>query len=68
MPTRDSTQVPQVLVQWADRAADETSWVDKVDIRGQFPEFSLEDKAGLNGGGVDREQQLIVYTRRKNRG
>lgn len=36
---------------------DEATWIDEADFRGQFLEFSLEDKAVSNGGGIDEPKQ-----------
>ncbi|KAL6531021.1 hypothetical protein OROHE_014503 [Orobanche hederae] len=59
----DCVLVVQVLVQWHCFGEEERTWVDVPDMLGQFPEFSLEDKAVSSGGPVDRAP-LIVYKRR----
>ncbi|KAJ1392945.1 Chromo-like domain superfamily [Sesbania bispinosa] len=42
--------VKQWLVQWRNQSADEATWEDASLIQDQFPEFSLEDKALVEGG------------------
>ncbi|KAL6575466.1 hypothetical protein OROMI_012751 [Orobanche minor] len=60
---RDGVVVDQVLVQWHGCGEEESTCVDVADMRGQFPEFNLEDKA-VSDGAVDRAP-LIVYRRKK---
>jgi hypothetical protein len=47
-------EVKQVLIHWQGRTAEEATWEDEIMIRSQFPNFSLEDKANADGGGIDR--------------
>jgi hypothetical protein len=49
-------EIKQVLIHWQGRTAEEATWEDEVMIRSQFPTFSLEDKANVEGGGIDRTQ------------
>jgi hypothetical protein len=49
-------EIKQVLIHWQGRPAEEATWEDEVMIRSQFPNFSLEDKANVEGGGIDRTQ------------
>ncbi|KAJ1378956.1 Chromo-like domain superfamily [Sesbania bispinosa] len=42
--------VKQWLVQWRNQSVDEATWEDASLIQDQFPEFSLEDKALVEGG------------------
>ncbi|MCI25763.1 hypothetical protein A2U01_0046954, partial [Trifolium medium] len=37
--------IPQSLIQWKNKPIDEVTWEDNAYLRGQFPEFCLEDKA-----------------------
>lgn len=68
--------VPQSLIQWKNKSLDDVTWEDDAYLRGQFPEFSLEDKAGFKEGGVDRDMDdevglnygPRVYTRRRGQG
>jgi hypothetical protein len=46
---------PQSLVQWKNKSVDKVTWEDSVVLKGQFPEFCLEDKVVSIGGGIDRE-------------
>src|ERR1044072_5500331 len=46
--------IPQSLIQWKNKSSDDVTWEDDAFIRGQFPEFSLEDKACAKEGGIDR--------------
>lgn len=50
----DGQQVPQNLVQWKDKSVVEATWEDLWMLKDQFPEFRLEDKANVDGGGIDR--------------
>ncbi|MCH79682.1 transposon Tf2-1 polyprotein, partial [Trifolium medium] len=47
-------KVNQVLIQWKGQMAEEATWEDIIMMRSQFPNFCLEDKAMLNGGGIVR--------------
>ncbi|KAI4357382.1 hypothetical protein L6164_001334 [Bauhinia variegata] len=42
---RNSIVVPQVLIKWRNQPLSEATWEDEEIIQGQFPKFSLEDKA-----------------------
>jgi hypothetical protein len=46
---------PQSLVQWKNKSVDKVTWEDSAVLKGQFPEFCLEDKVVSLGGGIDRE-------------
>ncbi|MCI28509.1 hypothetical protein A2U01_0049710, partial [Trifolium medium] len=48
----------QVLIQWANRTAEEATWEDKNVIKNQFPGFDLEDKVLLLEGGIVRDHTL----------
>ena len=43
-------------MQWKGKNVDEATWEDKLTLKSQFPELSLEDKTLLQGEGVDRNQ------------
>jgi hypothetical protein len=49
---------PQSLIQWKDKSVDDVTWENDDVIRGQFPEFNLEDKVVLLEGGIDRTTPL----------
>ncbi|MCH89537.1 hypothetical protein A2U01_0010436 [Trifolium medium] len=51
---------PQSLIQWNNRYVDDVTWEDNGVMRGQFPDFDLEDKVLLEEGGIDGggEEQL----------
>jgi hypothetical protein len=51
-----NTRVHQSLIQWKNKTADDVTWEDTEFIRGQFPEFNLEDKVLINEAGVDRNE------------
>lgn len=42
------------MIQWNKKSIDDVTWEDNAVIRGQFPNFSLEDKALSEEGGNDR--------------
>ncbi|CAJ2647971.1 unnamed protein product [Trifolium pratense] len=45
---------PLSLIQWKNKSIEDATWEDSVFIRGQFPEFNLEDKIFTKEGGIDR--------------
>ena len=47
--------MPQVLIKWHQRPRDEATWEDFTAIKCQFPEFQLEDKLAVIGGGNVRD-------------
>jgi hypothetical protein len=47
--------VPQSLIKWKNKSLDDVTWEDNEVLKGQFPEFSLEDKAQVKEGEVDRD-------------
>lgn len=44
--------MPQSLIQWKNKIIDDVTWEDGAYLKGQFPEFSLEDKAVAMEKGV----------------
>jgi hypothetical protein len=44
----------QSLIKWKHKSLDDVTWEDNDVLRGQFPDFSLEDKANVEEGGIDR--------------
>lgn len=48
---------PQSLIQWKNRPAEDVTWEDDAVLRGQFPDFNLEDKVNLEGGSIDGEKE-----------
>ncbi|MCI24571.1 hypothetical protein A2U01_0045756, partial [Trifolium medium] len=57
--------VPQSLIQWRNKSLEDVTWEDDAFLTGQFPEFSLEDKALFETGGIDREVGLDVNDKPK---
>ncbi|KAG6389181.1 hypothetical protein SASPL_150640 [Salvia splendens] len=53
--SRSLVHVEQVLIKWEGLGEDEATWMDVVDVRGQFPYFRLGDKVVLSDGAVDKE-------------
>ncbi|CAJ2641615.1 unnamed protein product [Trifolium pratense] len=53
---RHDISISQVLIHWKNKPIEEATWEDKDFIIGQFPSFSLEDKAVSLGGGNDSAQ------------
>ncbi|MCI38482.1 mediator of RNA polymerase II transcription subunit 15A-like, partial [Trifolium medium] len=47
-------KVNQVLIHWKGQVMEEATWEDTIVIKSKFPNFCLEDKAMLNGGGIVR--------------
>ncbi|MCI34607.1 hypothetical protein A2U01_0055827, partial [Trifolium medium] len=45
--------VSQSLIQWKHKSVDDVTWEDNDVLRGQFPEFNLEDKVISEEGGID---------------
>ncbi|GAU17045.1 hypothetical protein TSUD_105440 [Trifolium subterraneum] len=46
--------IHQSLIQWKNKAAEDITWEDNEFLRGQFPDFSLEDKTFSEEEGIDR--------------
>lgn len=78
---RQGASVPQVLVHWQGKSAEEATWEDMLTIQSQFPTFNLEDKVDSSGGGIvgaDTRGPILhnqsgprewkVYSRRRKRG
>ncbi|MCI68040.1 hypothetical protein A2U01_0089299, partial [Trifolium medium] len=51
---REGIFIPQSLIQWKNKSLDDVTWEDNEVLRGQFPDFILEDKDISLGGGIDR--------------
>ncbi|MCI34822.1 hypothetical protein A2U01_0056043 [Trifolium medium] len=49
------SEVVQSLIKWKHKSIDDVTWEDNEFLKGQFPEFCLEDKAFLKEVGVDRD-------------
>ena len=45
------------MVHWKEKPLEEATWERAADIRLQFPQFCLEDKATASGGGIDTNSQ-----------
>ena len=48
------TEVHQSLIKWKNKTVDDVTWEDDEFLRGQFPDFSLEDKTVSKEEGIDR--------------
>jgi len=75
------TEVHQSLIKWKNKTVDDVTWEDDEFLRGQFPDFSLEDKTVSKEEGIDRNaangvgldygpQPRVwnVYTRKRTKG
>ncbi|KAI4323138.1 hypothetical protein L6164_022768 [Bauhinia variegata] len=58
----------ELVVQWDDRPLEEASWENYELLKGQFPDFHLEDKVSFPGGSDDTVPPLLTYSRRQKRG
>nr|KYP46437.1 Transposon Ty3-I Gag-Pol polyprotein [Cajanus cajan] len=52
-------QVPQKLVQWQGFENEQATWEDTTALQQAFPDFNLEDKVNLKGGGIVTRQNMI---------
>ncbi|MCI15906.1 hypothetical protein A2U01_0037046, partial [Trifolium medium] len=50
---QEGVPVSQSLIQWKHKSIDDITWEDNDVLRGQFPEFNLEDKVLSEVGGID---------------
>ncbi|PNX92555.1 retrotransposon-related protein, partial [Trifolium pratense] len=50
--TRGGVSVSQSLVKWKNKPNDDVTWEDDVFLKGQFPDFSLEDKTFIEEEGI----------------
>lgn len=48
------TKVHQSLIKWKHKSVEDVTWEDNELLKGQFLDFSLEDKVVLKEGGIDR--------------
>ncbi|PNX99126.1 hypothetical protein L195_g022389 [Trifolium pratense] len=55
-----NNEVQQSLIKWKHKSMEDVTWEDNDFLRGQFPEFCLEDKAFAEEGGIDRNVNDIV--------
>jgi hypothetical protein len=51
---KDGSVIPQSLIKWRGRTMDDVTWEDNDILRGQFPDFILEDKDVVKEGEIDR--------------
>jgi hypothetical protein len=51
---KDGLMIPQSLIKWRGRTMDDVTWEDNDILRGQFPDFILEDKDIVKEGEIDR--------------
>ena len=56
--TKQGEKITEWLILWKDKPVEEATWEKAVDIKTQFPNFCLEDKATLSGGGIDRNWEV----------
>lgn len=56
--------VLDVLIQWMDQPQHESTWIIAKDFSNQYPDFKLEDKLRLNGGGIDKPHKVYYMKRR----
>ena len=76
------SKVSQSLIKWKHKYLEDVTWEDNDMLKGQFPEFSLEDKAVFKEGGIDgnttkeegvgldygpRPKVWKIYTRKKDK-
>lgn len=66
MGSRSVGDQQEVLLAWKGMPADETTWEEIGRIRHLYPDFHLEDKVVLRGGGNDMNQNRWgkVYRRK----
>jgi hypothetical protein len=57
------TEIHQSLVKWKHKSMDDVTWEGNEFLRGQFPEFSPEDKVVFKEEGVDRNAISEVVDR-----
>ncbi|KAJ4783151.1 polyprotein [Rhynchospora pubera] len=60
MIKRNNAAVVQVLVKWSNQDEDDAYWIDYDVLRKDFPNFALEDKDSLMGGGVSELEHIWV--------
>jgi hypothetical protein len=58
--TKAGITTPQSLIQWSNKSIEDVTWEDNAVIKGQFPDFNLEDKVLTEGGGIDRNGDIHV--------
>jgi len=49
----------EVLIQWKELFEKEATWEGKHEIQRLYPHVDLEDKVNLNGGGIDRNNNIM---------
>lgn len=52
--TCDGQSIPQCLIKWHDPSIDDATWMFEANLKGQFPDFSLEDMLWLKRVAVIR--------------
>ncbi|PNX89495.1 Ty3/gypsy retrotransposon protein, partial [Trifolium pratense] len=60
LTVKEGVTVHQTLVKWKGKSLDDVTWEDTDFLRGQFPDFSLEDKTFVEEEGVDRNTNQDV--------
>ncbi|GAU36128.1 hypothetical protein TSUD_292880 [Trifolium subterraneum] len=56
---KEGSSVNQSLIQWKNKSLEDVTWEDDPMIRGQFPDFNLEDKILSKAGGIDRNEDQV---------
>ncbi|MCI96174.1 RNA-directed DNA polymerase (Reverse transcriptase), partial [Trifolium medium] len=51
---REGRMIPQSLIKWKNKSMEDVTWEDNEMMRGQFPNFILEDKDIVKEGAIDR--------------
>ena len=58
-------KITEWLILWKDKPIEEATWEKAVEIKIQFPNLCLEDKASLSEGAIDRNQKMEAHERPK---
>ncbi|KAJ4821432.1 polyprotein [Rhynchospora pubera] len=61
MIKRNNAAVVQALIQWSTQTEEDASWIDYDELRRDFPDFALEDKDSLMGGGMSGNENNKVH-------
>ncbi|PNX84743.1 Ty3/gypsy retrotransposon protein, partial [Trifolium pratense] len=59
LTVKEGVTVKQSLIKWKDKSMDDVTWEDNDFMKGQFPDFGLEDKALVEEEGVDRNVDQV---------
>ncbi|KAL4569307.1 hypothetical protein LXL04_024943 [Taraxacum kok-saghyz] len=64
--TKHGVKQLQWLIQWEHGSTENATWEEAFHIQSQFPEFGLEDKPAVQGGGNDRENAQTIHQAHPN--